>query len=152
MTTRTIVHHTFVIERHYSTAPERVFSAFADKSTKRRWCVESEGFTVDAFEMDFREGGLEESRFRFGDGPEIVFQGVYQDIVPNARIVFAYTMAAAGARMSASLTTIEFVPALNGTELKFTEQGAFFDGIDSAAGREEGTRGLLEALAKELAM
>jgi hypothetical protein len=32
----------------------------------------------------------------------------------------------------------------------FTEQGAFLDGVDSLKGREEGTRGLLEMLAKEL--
>jgi hypothetical protein len=34
--------------------------------------------------------------------------------------------------------------------LTYTEQGAFFDGVDSAKGREEGIRGLLEALAAEL--
>lgn len=51
---------------------------------------------------------------------------------------------------SASLTTIELTPSGTGTNLIYTEQGAYFGGPDSALGREEGCRGLLEALAKEL--
>jgi hypothetical protein len=61
--------------------------------------------------------------------------------------------------MSSSLTTIELMAAAQGTDLVFTEQGAFFDGADgrpaepgwSPAEREHGSRGLLEELAKELA-
>ena len=34
--------------------------------------------------------------------------------------------------------------------MRFTEQGAFCDGTDNIQGRKEGTRGLLELLAKEL--
>jgi hypothetical protein len=49
-----------------------------------------------------------------------------------------------------SLATIELRPADAGTAMTFTEQGAFFDGIDDPAGREEGTRLLLAALAESL--
>lgn len=150
MTERTVVHTTFVIDRHYPTTPQRVFAAFADKAKKRRWCVEGDGFTIDAFEMDFRVGGVESSRFRYQDGPPVTLDAVYQDIVPDRRIVFVYSMTMGGQRMSSSLTTIELMPARTGTDLVFTEQGAFFDGIDSEKGREEGCRELLEALAKEL--
>ena len=72
--------------------PERVFAAFADKTKKRRWCVEGEGFTIEEFEMDFRVGGRERSRFRFEGGPAIVCDAVYQDIVPDKRIVFVYLL------------------------------------------------------------
>ena len=158
MTERTVVHSTFVIDRLYPTTPERVFAAFADKTKKRRWCVEGEGFTIEEFEMDFRVGGIERSRFRFEGGPAIVCDAMYQDIVPDKRIVFVYTMTADDKRMSSSLTTIELLPAGEGTSLIFTEQGAFFDGADghpaaagwSAKEREHGSRGLLEQLAKEL--
>ncbi len=53
-------------------------------------------------------------------------------------------------QMSVSLATIELRPADAGTAMTFTEQGAFFDGIDDPAGREEGTRLLLAALAESL--
>ena len=150
MTERTVVHSTFVIERKYPTTPQRVFEAFADKAKKRRWCVEGEGFTIEEFEMDFRVGGVERSRFRFHGGPAIMCDAVYQDIVPDQRIVFVYTMTAGDKRLSSSLTTIELLPAEKGTDLIFTEQGAFFDGADSVEEREEGCRGLLEQLGKEL--
>jgi uncharacterized protein YndB with AHSA1/START domain len=156
MTERTVAHSTFVIDRHYPATPGRVFAAFADKATKRRWCVEGEGFTIEEFEMDFRVGGRERSRFRYEGGTPIVCDAIYQDIVPDERIVFAYTMSAGDTRMSSSLTTIELRPAGAGTVLVFTEQGAFFDGSPATAGwspkeREHGTRGLLDQLAKEFA-
>lgn len=52
---------------------------------------------------------------------------------------------------SASLATVELLPDGTGTRLIFTEQGAFFDGVDQVADREEGWSGLLDALGKELA-
>lgn len=149
-TTPTVVHGTFTIERHYPTTPKRVFSAFSDKAKKRRWQVEGEGFTIEKFEMDFREGGLEHASFRYMGGPLITMDLIYQDIVHERRLVFVYTMAMEGKKMSTSLTTIELMPTDKGTDVLFTEQGAFLDGVDSLKGREEGSRGLLEMLAKEL--
>jgi uncharacterized protein YndB with AHSA1/START domain len=51
--------------------PARVFAAFANGATKRRWFAEGEGWEVLEFTLDFRVGGGEVSRFRFRDGPEI---------------------------------------------------------------------------------
>ena len=59
-------------------------------------------------------------------------------------------MTTGGAPMSSSLSTIELVPVSAGTMLRFTEHTAFVDGNDGSASRREGSRGLLEALAKEL--
>jgi hypothetical protein len=53
-------------------------------------------------------------------------------------------------RISVSVATIEFKPAGRGTRLVLTEQGAFLDGFDNPALREEGTRELIEALARSL--
>ena len=138
MTERSVTHATFVIERVYDAAPEKVFAACADPAAKRK------------FEMDFRPGGIETSVFRFGDGPAGRNDTVYLDIVENRRIVSAYTMTIGGNRISASLATIEFEPAGAGTRLTYTEQGAFLDGHDNAAQREAGCRELFEALAAEL--
>ena len=70
--------------------------------------------------------------------------------MPNERIIIAYYMTIGGNPISASLSTIEFKPKGAGTRLVFTEQDAFLDGYDGVKDREEGTRGLLEALDKEL--
>jgi uncharacterized protein YndB with AHSA1/START domain len=156
MRDRSVTHATFVIERTYPTTPERVFAAFADPTKKRRWFAEGEGFEVEEFEMDFRVGGNERTRFRSKEDSPIKGAALtnvtnYQDIAPNRRVVLAYTMTVGDKRISASLSTFEFLPTEKGTDLIFTEQAAFFEGADGPQMREAGWRELLEALARELA-
>ena len=54
-------------------------------------------------------------------------------------------------RISSSQATVEFVPKGKGTNLIFTEQGAYFEGADGPKMREDGWRLLLESLGKQLA-
>jgi uncharacterized protein YndB with AHSA1/START domain len=155
MQEQSVIHSTFVIERSYPKPPERVFSAFADAAKKRRWFAEGENHDVEEFEMDFRVGGAERIRYRFKEGtpfPGVALtnEGRYQDIVLNRRLVTASTMTLGDKRFSASLVTVEFLPADQGTVLICTHQGAFFEGADGPQMREAGWRHLLEQLAKEL--
>ena len=62
------------------------------------------------------------------------------EVVPDQRIVYTYTLAVDGTRVSVSLVTVEFTPDAGGTRLTYTEQGAFLDGHDTPAEREHGTR------------
>jgi uncharacterized protein YndB with AHSA1/START domain len=146
MTERSVKHASFVIERTYDASPARVFAAFADPAIKRCWFAEGEGWEIEEFNADFRVAGSERSRFRFRGGELIRNDTIYQDIVPDQRIIITYSMMIGDNRISASLTTMEFKPAGSGTRLVFTEQGAFLDGYDDPAGREHGTGALLDNL------
>ena len=145
-----VIHSSFSIERTYPSPPSRVFAAFANQETKRRWFAEGEGWEVDEFTLDFRVGGREVARFRFKGGAPMGNDTVYLDIVPDRRIVLAYTMTAGDKRISVSLATVEIAPLGDGTRLVYTEQGAFFDGAGKSEGREAGCRELLEKLGEEL--
>ncbi len=149
-----VTHSTFVIERDYPASPDRVFDAFADPAKKRRWFAEGEGFIVDDYGLDFREGGREFGHFRMAEntplpGTAINNETRYQSIVPNQRIVFVYTMSFGTMCFSASQTTVELFPTGQGTHLVYTEQAAFFENADGPAMREAGCRSLLEQLARE---
>ncbi len=151
MKERSVTHSTFVIERAYPAAPERVFGAFSDPAKKRRWFAEGEEFEMQKFEMDFRAGGRESVRFRAKNGMSFTNETIYQDILPNRHIVFSYTMSLGDRRISSSQATAEFIPDNQGTKLIFTEQAAFFEGADGPKMREDGWRQLLGQLAKEIA-
>ena len=151
----TVTHATFKIERSYPKPPGRVFAAFADPEKKRRWYAEGENRKAEIFEMDFRVGGTDRMQARMGadtpfPGAVIANHTVYQDIQPNQRIIFAYTMTIGDYRMSASLATLEFLPTEKGTDLIFTEQGAFFENSDGPQGREHGWNHLLDCLGQEM--
>jgi uncharacterized protein YndB with AHSA1/START domain len=155
MTNRSVAHNTFVIERNYPRAPERVFAAFADPSKKRRWFADGENHDVEEFTMEFRVGGAERVRSRFKAGtpfPGVALtnEGTFQDILPNSRIVTASKMILGDRPISASLVTIELQPTGEGTTLICTHQAAFFEGADGPQMREGGWRRLLEQLAEEM--
>lgn len=147
---QTVTHSTFSLEKIYPHSPRKVFAAFANPKTKRRWFAEGEGFTVSEYSLDFRVGGQEIVRFQPVGGPKMNNVTVYMDIVPQQRIIFSYSLDVQGEAISVSLTTIEFFAAGDGTRLLFTEQGAYFEGEHGIKLREEGTRELLDILGKEL--
>lgn len=140
----------FTLTRDYKQKPARVFKAFTDIDQKRRWFTNGEGFETLEYKLDMRPHGWEIWRGRHLDGPEILNNTLYFDILENERIIAAYEMFMGGARLSASLLTITFAPQGEGTRLTLTEQGAYAGEPGDVKNRELGTQGLLEALAKEL--
>jgi uncharacterized protein YndB with AHSA1/START domain len=143
MTNRSTTHATFVIERDYPAAPEKVFALWTNKEQKLRWF----GMPNDPnYSLEFKVGGEEHSKGGPPEGKVYSYDAVYRDIVPNERIVYHYTMDADDDRISASVTTVEFAAAGSGTKLTYTEQGVFLDGHDNPGAREGGTRELLDAL------
>jgi uncharacterized protein YndB with AHSA1/START domain len=150
MSTSTMHHDSFTIERSYPASPSRVFAAFADRATKARWFGCVEGWDVDEHTLDFSVGGREVWSGGPPGGTRHRNDTVYHDIVPDERIVWSYAMQLGGRRISVSLTTIELRADGSGTRMTFTEQGVYLDGYDGAAERVHGTGELLDSLERAI--
>lgn len=148
MNGRSTEHATFVIERAFEAQPPRVFAAWATAEAKSQWFGPR---TMDGYDFDFRLGGSEQFAADGPDGARYRYIALYQDIVPDERIVYTYEMYRDEHRISVSVATIEFAASAQGTALTVTEQGVYLDGHDTAAIREHGTRELIEMLAKVVA-
>jgi uncharacterized protein YndB with AHSA1/START domain len=112
---RFVKHATFVVERIYAASPAKVYQAWADPAAKAKWFSKPDIF-------EFRVGGREYSSGGPPEGPVFTFDACYQEIVPEERIVYSYSMDSDDIRMSVSLTTVEFIPTESGTKLVFTER------------------------------
>ena len=106
---------------------------------------------VDALLLDYRIGGREQFTGKFPNGLVFSYEAIFHEFVPDHRIVYSYTMDFDKVRISVSLVTVEITASgYNSAPLLFTEQGIHLDGADTPADREQGTRGMLEALATAL--
>ena len=150
MSERSVTHATFVLARVYDATPARVFRAWSETEAKQRWFASEEGWELRSYDLDFRVGGREHAESIAPGGVDHRYDAIYQDIVPDIRIVSTYEMHLDGVRISVSLATVELRPEGPGTRLVFTEQGAYLDGYDDAGAREQGTQELLDALGEEL--
>jgi uncharacterized protein YndB with AHSA1/START domain len=147
MTDRRVLHATFTLQPSYPTPPARVFAAWATPAAKARWFAGPDA----EHELDFRVGGSETaSRAADGQNPALRFESVYHDIVPDERIVYSARLFAGDQLATVSLTTVEFRPDGQGTQLVLTEQGTFLDGYEDPSWREQGTSQQLTALTAEL--
>jgi uncharacterized protein YndB with AHSA1/START domain len=146
MTDRTISHGTFTVERRFAARPERVFKAWSDPDQLKKWAAPADDWAFDIDRFEFRVGGT--SVCRFGPQGDVPYQdsGRYDDIVPDRRIVSAYAISKGEVRISSSVSSMEFVPDGTGTLLRITEVGAYFDGQDSAKGRQGGVLHQLDQL------
>jgi uncharacterized protein YndB with AHSA1/START domain len=144
-----VSHATFSIERRYKARIARVYRALSEPGAKQKWFSPPETWGRDEHTMDFRVGGIETSVGGPAGGPVHAFRAIYQDIVPERRIVYSYDMMLDDVRISVSVASFELTPDGDHTRLKFTEMGAYLDGFDDGGRiREGGTRVLLDNLGR----
>jgi uncharacterized protein YndB with AHSA1/START domain len=152
VTDRSITHGSFTLERRWKTTPARIYKALSDEAAKQKWFGPPETWGRDEHHMDFRVGGIETSVGGPIGGAVHSFRAIYQDIVPNERIIYSYDMHLDDVRISVSLTSFEIKPDGDHTILVMTEHGAFLDGFagDGNEIRREGTAILLDNLGRYL--
>lgn len=107
---RSVAHTTFSIERIYDAAPGQVFRALWDQAAKARWFAGGDGWVLLERVMDVRAGGRERLKGRWPNGLVTTFDGVYFDVVPDERLVYAYEMALDDQKISVSLATLQLQP------------------------------------------
>jgi uncharacterized protein YndB with AHSA1/START domain len=153
MTERNTVKATFTIERTYPAKPARVFKAFSDEPSKRKWFGGGDEWVQLENAFDFRVDGVEINVGRHASGVVSAFYCTYHDIVPDRRIVYAYRMTLDGKPLSSSLASVEITPEGDGSRLTLTEYGVYFDGYGEAdvQAREHGTNWLMDRLGQSLA-
>jgi uncharacterized protein YndB with AHSA1/START domain len=151
VTARSLAHAGFTLERDYPHPVADVWRAFSEGERKRDW-FGADRERVGTWEFDFRVGGRDVAESRFHDGPVSRYVAVYTDIVEHERIVLAYDMWIDSAHISTSIASFEFEEIEGGTRFTHGEHGIHLDGFDlDGALREQGTRGLLDALGRSLA-
>lgn len=152
MTDHSVAHGSFTIERTYPAAPKQVFDAWSSHAKKNQWFGEGDDFLASTAEytLDFRIGGQERLAGTMPGGRTFDYNAFYQDVVQDRRFVMSYDVCIDGRRHSVSLMTVELAPISDGTRLVLTEQGAFLDGLDSNAQREEGAADSLNKLGEFL--
>jgi uncharacterized protein YndB with AHSA1/START domain len=148
-----VVHATCVVERSFSKPASIVFAALSDPGKVRQWMGGGKHSEVVEFEFDFCEGGRQILKYKMLPGTPIAGEIItndarFQYIVPGERIVTASTMKRGNRIFSASQVTFELVPNDAGTDLIITHQGAFFEGSDGPAMREQGWNALADKLSE----
>ena len=151
MTASPIEHSTFAVERALPSSPKHAFRFWSERDLKQRWTDCHPDWTVLEDRFDFRIGGEETRRWRTAEGQELTFRAHYLDIMQGRRIIYAFAMTIKGETQSASLATVELMPAGSQTRMLFTEQIAFLGSPDAfgmrRAGTEAGFDRLIEAIA-----
>jgi uncharacterized protein YndB with AHSA1/START domain len=130
------------IARRYPVAPEKVWRAWTDPQAIKRWWGPGPNDPVSLAELDVRVGGRFRIIFGGPQGTEHECAGIYQEVVPNRKLVFTWSWPNSTPERI-SVVTIVFKAAGEGTELDFRHE-QFFD----EAARDGHKQGWSEAFVK----
>src|SRR5579863_2755185 len=142
-------HATITLERSYLAPLERVFSEFADPVARAQWSAPTEDVLIYD-EADFRVGGKDVFHCGPKDHPKFRGETRYLFIAPNVYVVSSETIEMDGQCLAISLTTLDFEPIEDATNLKVTLQIASFVGPGMILGSESGYKCALENLSQHL--
>ncbi len=110
-----------VVTHRYAASPERVFDAFLDVATARRFLFATPTGEMIAAEIDPRVGGRFTFTERRPDMGDVRHVGEYLEIERPRRLVFTFGVPQFDPRMTT--VTIEIRPLADGCELTLTNDG-----------------------------
>ena len=119
---QTLAETTLVIRRTFKAPREKVFRAWTEEETIKKWWGPEE-CTPEITEFNLRVGG----RFRIATcksetGEEIFVNGEYREIQPPEKIVFTWNWEPPGMEISETQVTVEFRERGGATELTLTHE------------------------------
>src|SRR5215470_16592533 len=106
--------------RHFDVSPERVFDAWVNPETVRKWLFTSPTDEAYSAELDVQVGGKYRITARRG-GMDYTAVGEYLEIDRPRRLVFTFGMPQFSPDFAR--LTIEFVPSGIGCLMIFTQEG-----------------------------
>jgi uncharacterized protein YndB with AHSA1/START domain len=130
------------LERRYRVAPEKLWRAWTDPQALKQWWGSDPGYSVSVAELDVRVGGRFRIVFGGPQGTEHECAGLYQEVLPNRKLVFTWSWPNSTPERI-SVVTLVFKAAGGGTELDFRHE-QFFD----EAARDGHKQGWGEAFVK----
>ncbi|MEJ1127613.1 SRPBCC domain-containing protein [Variovorax sp. CCNWLW225] len=135
------------LRRHYPVAAEKVWRAWTDPQALKAWFGPEEIVSVPIAEVDLRVGGRFRVTMLAADGETHDVSGVYQELVPNRKLVFSWAWRSTPERESR--VTVRIEPDGNGCELVLMHE-QFFDEV-ARDGHEHGWTGAMVKLEQWLA-
>lgn len=138
-----------VMERIYNTSPARVFAAWESVEARLRWSIPFPEAGAAYDQAEFKVGGLDVMRCGLKSDMRFLAHVRYLEIINDARIVMAESIAEDGKIRAASLITVEFEPAGKATKQTVTMQVSALDGADMLDGYRVGWTAALDNIAKE---
>jgi uncharacterized protein YndB with AHSA1/START domain len=109
------------IARRYAAPPAKLFEAWTRPEVMGRWLAPSPDMTCDAT-TDVRVGGRYRIDMKSPDGTHHIAVGVYEEIVPNERLVFTWSWEANPGHGENTIVTIDLKAAGDQTDLTLTHE------------------------------
>ena len=134
------------LKRRLNAAPEKVFAAWTDPKKIVKWFGPDAGPVKEA-EVDVRAGGRYAVTFHTEDGEQHHVSGVYQEVVPDEKLMFTWAWRTMPERES--LVTVLIKPDGTGSLLTIIHE-QFFD-KPARDRHQEGWTGCLDKLERYLA-
>jgi uncharacterized protein YndB with AHSA1/START domain len=148
MSQRAAQHSTIVVMRTYDAPVARIFAVISDPGERLR--LNGGQLTILPEEADLRVGGHDVFKFGRGDNLRFRRQSIYHDIVPERRIVSTEIVCDGDVRLWVAVTTLEFTPVGERTQLKVTAHIVRLDDADAIDGAVPRYEALLDNLESHL--